>query len=258
MTGVHTMGFMRKVTRLPELSKRFGIYNLFRLAYAKYCFIRDRHVKLLIPGHKEFYLRTRSSDIDVFRQIFVNREYSQDKIPVNPRIIIDCGANIGLSAIHFSNIFPGAQIFALEPEPSNYEMLVKNTSKYQNIYCINKALWGRTTTVEIADSHAPKWGFSMKESCEGGEKIQASSIQDLMRDHGIEHIDILKIDIEGGEKDVFSSDCAWMRNVSLLIIELHDRVTPGSSNAFYNAIRKMNFHHCMYDESIYILFNEVK
>jgi hypothetical protein len=61
----------------------------------------------------------------------------------------------------------------------------------------------------------------------------------LMREVGIETVDILKVDIEGAERDVFST-CDWMDKVKLLAIELHDRVRPGCSDAVNAAARQ---HH---------------
>ena len=57
----------------------------------------------------------------------------------------------------------------------------------------------------------------------------------IMRDHGIEFIDVLKMDIEGAEKEVFENATPWIDKVGILIVELHERLKPGCSRSFYNA-----------------------
>ena len=55
-------------------------------------------------------------------------------------------------------------------------------------------------------------------------------------------IDILKIDIEGSEKEVFQHGYAdWLPKIKVLIIELHDRMVPGASAAVFSAINQYDF-----------------
>jgi hypothetical protein len=56
-----------------------------------------------------------------------------------------------------------------------------------------------------------------------------------MRELRIEHIDILKIDIEGAEREVLRDPSAWIGNVDTLIVELHERLKLGCNRSFYNA-----------------------
>jgi hypothetical protein len=57
-----------------------------------------------------------------------------------------------------------------------------------------------------------------------------------MRECGVDRIDLLKLDIEGSEKEVLSDSDSWIRHVSAISMELHDRFIPGCSRAFFNAI----------------------
>lgn len=65
----------------------------------------------------------------------------------SPRVIVDAGANIGLTAVYFANQFPAARILALEPESSNYALLCKNTAAYPQA-----ALWSSTATLDLVDA----------------------------------------------------------------------------------------------------------
>jgi len=58
-----------------------------------------------------------------------------------------------------------------------------------------------------------------------------------MNEHGIESIDLLKMDIEGGEKDVLENSQEWIGSVSAMTIELHDGISMGCSRAFYLATK---------------------
>ena len=76
-----------------------------------------------IPGiQSPVNLRLNTSDIPTFEKIFVHLEYQVDRI-IDPKVIIDAGANIGLSAIYFSNKYPSANIIAIEPETFLFKLL---------------------------------------------------------------------------------------------------------------------------------------
>ena len=61
----------------------------------------------------------------------------------------------------------------------------------------------------------------------------------LMAEMNLDSIDLLKVDIEGAEKEVFE-DCDWMQRVDCLIIELHDRFKPGCSRAVNSVTREFS------------------
>jgi hypothetical protein len=56
-----------------------------------------------------------------------------------------------------------------------------------------------------------------------------------MMEMHLDRIDILKIDIEGAEKEVFESSSKWIDKVSVIMTELHDQIRPGSARAFSEA-----------------------
>lgn len=107
------------------------------------------------------HVRVRSSDIRVFYRILVTPEWEH---PKSPRVIVDAGANIGLTSVFYANKHPGAKIFAIEPEPSNFELLKKNTASYTNVVRIQAALLRENEPVGIFDPGAGFWGFRTAES----------------------------------------------------------------------------------------------
>jgi len=188
-----------------------------------------------------FYLRTPSSDIPTYEQIFINQEYDFD-VRRPPKIIIDAGANIGLASIYFSNRFPNSQIFSIEPEDSNFELLKKNVAQYKNIIPIRGALWNENKELDLVDPGLGKWAFmtqgdntkeeSLGEKC---HRIQGMTVDEVMEKQGIQFVDILKIDIEGAEREVFHDPSRWIGKVDALIVELHEHMKSGCNRSFYNA-----------------------
>jgi FkbM family methyltransferase len=186
-----------------------------------------------------FRLRIPSSDVRTYMQIFVRQEYDF-KVKTEPKTIVDAGANIGLAAIYFANRYPDARIISLEPEQSNFELLKANTAPYPNITPVHAALWHRNEEIDLIDPGRGKWAFmtQTKDSAESlpgnaHHVVAAMTVDKIMKDYGMEKIDILKIDIEGAEKEVFSDTTPWINQVDSLIIELHERLKTGCNRSFY-------------------------
>jgi FkbM family methyltransferase len=196
-----------------------------------------RHPSIKHPVH----LRIRTSDVPVFKQIIVNREYDFGFPLLENAVIIDAGANIGMASVYFANKFPTARIIALEPDPSNFAMLEKNVRPYPQIRPINAALWEQSTSVRIAHQ---EWGAAGR-TCEPDESgvIHAITITELCHSLELDHIDLLKADIEGAEKDIFENSSEWIDKVDRILIELHDRCVQGCSQSFFGATRDFSLQH---------------
>ncbi len=191
------------------------------------------------------HLRFRTTDVPTFRQVIRDKEYDWDLACI-PRTIIDAGANIGLTSVFYSNKYPQARIVAIEPESSNFEMLRKNTSHYPNVTALNAAVWGMNGTINLIDPDLGHDGFTATDlpSESGhinGQAVRAMTIDKIMEEFRLPYVDILKIDIEGAEKEVFSSPAAWIHNVGVLVIEFHDRMRSGCSRTVYEAVKEFEF-----------------
>jgi FkbM family methyltransferase len=186
-----------------------------------------------------FRLRIPSSDVAIYEQVFIKQGYDF-LVETQPKIIVDAGANIGLASIYFANKYPGAKIIAIEPEQSNFELLKDNIAPYPNIIPIQAALWHKNEEINLIDPGLGKWGFmtEMKDSSENlpGDichTVAAITLDKIMKDYNLEKIDILKIDIEGAEREVFSDTSSWIEKVDSIIIELHERMKAGCDRSFY-------------------------
>jgi len=171
---------------------------------------------------EKIYIRSWTSDYDVFNQIFLNKEYEYN-IEFTPKVIIDCWANNWLSAVYFANKYPKAKIIAVEPENSNFQILNKNIKSYKNILPIKKWIWDKETNLVITNPTWTKWWFQVEES-DLNEWLKATTINKIMDDYNIDFIDILKIDIEWSEKKVFENNSSnWLNKTKYIFVETHER-----------------------------------
>jgi len=240
---------MNRVALLIE--KTIYYYKLFGLEGIKYSirrkFAGNSMISVKIASVQyPIFLRNNTSDITVFYKIFQDQEYKIDRA-INPKVIFDCGANIGLASVYFKNKFPDAVIVAIEPDSSNFQLLVKNTEKYSGIHCLNCGVWNKPCNLEVVDGGQGKDNFIVREASGENERaIKAVSIRGLMDQFGFNKIDILKIDIEGSEKEVFEGGYeTWLPYVGVVMIELHDRLKKECSKMFFKAVANFDFQsHC--------------
>jgi FkbM family methyltransferase len=202
--------------------------------------------KATVPGSStKVSLRLGSSDISVFNGIFRWLEYGWEL--ERPRTIIDGGAYIGLSAIYFTIRYPGVRVIAVEASELNFDLLVRNTSAFPNIEPVNAALWPEPGSLVLTDPGTGLWGLQVKALAgapdtatdparEGAALVRAITIGDIIRDHGLDKIDLLKVDIEGAEKELFSEPGPWLDQVDAICIELHDWFKAGCTRTFFAAV----------------------
>jgi FkbM family methyltransferase len=187
-------------------------------------------------------LRGKTFDFNTFRQVFVYKEYNF-KMPFSPKVIIDGGGNIGLASVFFANRFPEANIVCVEPDGENFDLLKRNVAAYTSIKPLQAGIWHRPAHLAIVDEGYGHWGFMVKEvPAEEKGSIYSLSIDKIMQDFGFNEIDLLKLDIEGSEKEVFSENYQhWLPKTKVLVVELHDRMKQGTTKAFFKAISEYDF-----------------
>lgn len=223
---------IRKLQAMLVYLEAFGVVAGLRV------FLRKRKkrgtIRLRVPGLAHpLTLRAGTSDLYMFEEVFLQGEYALE-VPLDPKLILDVGANVGFASVWFANRYPGAKIIAVEPDPSNAAVLRKNVEPYPNVRVIEGAVWWESTTLAL-DDQGDKSGIQVRAG-DGG--VRAMTIPDLA---GTSKIDILKLDVEGAEKELFEHDPAWLANVGVLMIELHDRFRPGCSKALYSALVRHDF-----------------
>lgn len=233
-------------------------------------------IKTLRNIFKFSFRKYSQGDNGVIQQIFKNRDYDfsmwqqgkqfqeyYEKISESSTpLIVDAGANIGASAVYFFITFPKSFIFSIEPNKDNYDLLNKNTECILSKYNLLGAISNSDGEVFILNPEASDWSFRTKKiSSDIDKKIQTipaicpNSILDNEKTRGMVPL-ILKIDIEGGESELFQGNTEWLEKFPLVIIELHDWMLPfsGSSRNFIKAVAAHDFDFLYRGENIF-LFN---
>ena len=240
------MKFLRTILEIGRYINKFGKKKGLQIYFQ---IRRSKKEKISISLENityPFNLRIGTSDIPTFRQIFFDREYDFN-LNFTPEIIIDAGANIGLAAIYFANKYPKAKIISIEPERTNFSLLKENTKYYDNIVSLNKALSNfGNQELKVVDNGYGNWGFLTESGekdadCSTKNLIKTVTVEDIMNKYKYEYIDVVKIDIEGYEKELFETNTHWLENTRCLIIELHDRIKHGCSTNFFSVITKYDF-----------------
>lgn len=220
-------------------ARRFGLFNGLRLALS----LRNGNrspgelFTVMIPGlPSPVWLRAGTSDRSVVTQIFVRNEL---EFPIDEEVctIVDAGANIGLASLYFHHRFPEAKIISLEIHKGNFDILKRNTAAYPQIDARHVGLWHSRANLRVENPDAECWAFQATESSgEAGDGIQALGVWDLVQE--LDAIDLLKIDIEGGEVEVFGRGVEkWLGHVRLIAIETHDRIHKHSSQIVLDATK---------------------
>ncbi|MGZ8556821.1 MAG: FkbM family methyltransferase [Chitinophagaceae bacterium] len=241
-------------SKFINLIREFGIIDgpqfFFRLKTKNLGWFKSSKKKI------HFFLRSNTTDPGIFGQVFIAKQY---EIPYffEPKTIIDAGANIGLSALYFADRFPDASIIALEPDKDNFEIALQNTKNNSHIKMLKKGIWNKNTFLEIIDSNTKKDSFMVKESVnQTSSGIEAISIETILQQEGWQVIDILKIDIEGAEKELFSGNYEkWLPLTKVIFVEIHDNMKKGCSKSVFKAISRYNFSFTMKHENL-VFINE--
>jgi FkbM family methyltransferase len=196
-----------------------------------------RRVSVRYRGRR-LTLRLNTSDILVMFSVFEREDYGTALSPP-PLTIVDAGAYTGFSAIYFAEKYPEATILALEPEPSNFALLVENARPYRNVIPLNQALWHRDGRIDLRDPGTGHWAFYIcadePQAAWSRAQVEAVSLGTLIDRFALERIDLLKLNVEGAEKEIFEHSDGWVGRVGAIFAALHDRFLPGCTAAFEKA-----------------------
>ena len=182
-----------------------------------------------------FWLRLRTSDISVAAKVLLEKEYD---LPLReqPAMIIDAGAYTGISARWFAARYPGARVIALEPDPANFDVLQRNVREIPHIHPTREALWSADEPVYLRSNGLAAWASQVGRVGADSERVSGVTVATLMGRLGIERVDLLKLDIEGSERDLFESGTeTWLPRVDAIAVEVHEDLRHGARAAILSA-----------------------
>jgi FkbM family methyltransferase len=199
---------------------------------------RRTTVRLKIRG-ETVYIRTCSPDLDVALSCFLGEfdELIRSVPQATSGLVIDAGGYIGTAAMVFAKAYPEAIIVTVEPSLKNFKVLERNVARYPNIVSVRAAVDSTQGRIELRDRMKGGWGLTIVADPEDGpgaviDTVDRVTIADLMDQVGCHGIDILKLDIEGGEKSLLARNTEWIAHTKAVCIELHDRIVSGCTEAF--------------------------
>jgi FkbM family methyltransferase len=209
------------------------------------------------------HFQGRKEDWIAIREVLVEDEYScVDRLlsrDASPRVL-DLGANIGSFALRVFLRCPAAQVASVEAAYDTFQILEANRQANASLSweVLNNGVWrddGPLTLMRrgISVGHRVVEGT-------GDDSVQGISLKTLLSRLGWDRVDLIKMDIEGGEEAVVPAAIDALRQTRILIIEIHnDRIDPAS---ILSALRSVYaFHWQLNDRKsskpLYIMTNEL-
>jgi len=171
--------------------------------------------------------RFGTSDLDVFYQIFVEQEYAVIGDASDVRVVLDMGANVGYSSAWFASTFPDARIIAVEPDPENAAMCRINLAPYgDRVTVLQVGAWSRRAGLVLRRDFRDgrEWSVQVREALPNEQpEVEAVDIATILAEAGVNRIDILKMDTERAEIEIFGNNPQpWLQRTRNLVVELHD------------------------------------
>jgi len=183
-------------------------------------------------GGRDVFYRSGTADPFVLYQVLLKSgKKAEYYVPpaLKPKVIIDIGSNIGASIIYFHRQFPDAKIFGFEPHPDTFQILQKNVAHLPDVAVFNCGLGATQQRISVHADEVNFGAFNTRGHFKdrgfpaAPVECEVRRLDDVLRELGIAQVDLIKIDCEGAEADVFSTlpdeilnHCQW------IVGELHD------------------------------------
>jgi len=186
----------------------------------------------------------------------IQSKYESILLSGKEALIVDCGANIGLSARYFATEYPAAKIVGLEPDIENAALATTQCKNFKNVEIRRAAIGAESGFATLENPNADANEFRTKRASVGD--VNVVTINQLLEEFSNAELFIVKVDIEGFESDLFSANTDWIKKAIILIIELHDWMIPNSANShnFLKAISAESRDFVVYGENIFSIRND--
>ena len=179
------------------------------------------------------------------KEVYFDKIYEPYLLGKKDLTIVDIGANIGITSYYFSQF--AKQVYALEPALEHYTTLTNMLAfnKIENVKPIKKAIYMKSGQFPFFhNKNKTMWSLHMAvdDKSEKEEMVDCITLEDLVNQEKIEKIDLLKVDIEGSETEIFSHTS--FKNVAdkidIVITEQHEW-SGRNENQLYDAFKNAGF-----------------
>ena len=190
---------------------------------------RATSITLAYPPFARLRVRLAHDDLVTVDEIFRDQVYSAALTALGDvRTIIDLGSNIGLACRYFAARCPGVKILGLEPSPANFSLLednVRELVRTGDCKVLLGAFWpNEDTPLRLGASDPTSSAGQFVVPARGastGDTIRGMTMATILRESGFEQVDLLKVDIEGAEAELFKGQLDWLQRVHAIAIEFH-------------------------------------
>jgi FkbM family methyltransferase len=204
------LNYIRRKRGVKEIDPFEDLRNMPRFVETK---CKLDNVQIVIPDAASF--------------LFMHKEIFEQEIykfisPTDEPLIIDAGANIGLSTIYFKKLYPKARILAFEPDDYIFKYLKKNILQFglKEVQLIKKGLWDKETMLPFNSEGADGGAIDFNEQKKTQNEIEVTSLKPFLN----RKVDFLKIDIEGAEYTVLQDIKDKLNLVDNIFVEYHSFV----------------------------------
>ena len=181
----------------------------------------DRERQIRLRGEVRLTYRLNRGDITSIREVWLDEAY---QLPSTAKsdVLIDLGANIGLTSVWLAKRYGYSTIIAVEPSPTNARLAQTNLENNGIAAEIIEAAVGPTDGSAFFEDHEVSTYGRVNS---GGRLVPMLSMQSVFRKLPIgSSVDLVKLDIEGGEEALLEGDLSWLEHVQGIIAEFHPSV----------------------------------
>jgi FkbM family methyltransferase len=249
---------LKLISRILELMTRFTascqqVGAAASLRIFSYLIRRKTKIaRIRTPGKSDFFYFDPALDKGVLSH-FYKTGY---RILGDVSVIVDAGANIGDETCRFRHFHPHARIIAIEPANRNFALLAQSFANDPLTILVNGALWHKKSVLTLCSTSSQEGYYldgagtthtNTDPTIQAPFQVEAFTLPDLAKKLKFDRISILKIDIEGAEREVFcEGDNEWLRKVDCIIMEMPDNDAPGSFQKICDSLAHlaMNYYIC--------------
>lgn len=210
--------------RLLKSTASFHLANHAPLPRGRSAAASARRHRVRVGDRVEsLWLRPRTGDWFVLHEVLRLGTYRLPRsLTDGAEYVVDLGANIGLTALWYAGVMPAARLACVEPARDNATLLRRNVEWLgERVTVVEAAVGPRRGTAEFLE--AETWGGQLAVAGGRGYPVELLDVATILERARFPRIDLLKVDIEGAERQLFGSgDRTWLHGVRAMVVELHD------------------------------------
>jgi FkbM family methyltransferase len=186
-------------------------------------------------------------DLWIVKETCLDRIYEEAPFPLNAgSIVMDIGAGLGDFTVYAARRYPGCRIVAFEPFAESFRLLEQNLAlnNVTGVQALPKAVGARSGGLSLQTATGVAVQHSTAAADAGATSIQVDSLSlnDAFRQLDLSRCDLLKVDCEGGEYDIFFHAApATMEMIQRVAMEYHDEVTKHSHAELVDFFSRQGF-----------------